>query len=351
MAARRRAIDHLRRQARYRDKLLLLKADSAPSPDEPDDRLRLIFTCCHPSLAPEAQVALTLRAVCGFTTTEIAGAFFISEAAVAQRIARARRKVVEAGIPYRVPSGEDMSERLGQVLEVLYLTFNEGYLSSGPGQPTRRNLAEEAAWLTALVVRLLPSEPEPLGLLALMRLNLARGAARFDDTGEMVLLADQDRRLWRREEIEQGVELIERAASMGKPGPYQLQAAIAACHCEAATWEQTDWPQILVLYDMLIAIAPSAVFRLNRAVALRQVRGAEAALSEVEGLAVELDGYHLFHATRAELLAELGLPGSREAHHRALALTANRAERALLERRLSQKVTAPGSSAAARLAG
>ena len=335
-AARRHAVDRLRREARYRQKLALLEAQPKLAMGEPDDRLRLIFTCCHPAIAPEAQVALTLRAVCGFTTAEIAGAFLISEAAVAQRIARARRKVVAAGIPYRIPAGDEMAERLNEVLAVLYLMFNEGYLSSGAGAPARRNIAEEAAWLTGLVTRLLPSEPEPLGLSALMRLQLARAAARFDAAGDLVLLADQDRSFWDREEIAAAVELIERAAAMRRPGPYQLQAAIAACHAEAPSWEATDWPQILVLYDMLVGIAPSPVFRLNRAVALREVAGPETALTEVDALARELDGYHLLHATRAELLFELGRPEAEQAELRALALTANRAEQALLERRLKR---------------
>ena len=205
-----------------------------------------------------------------------------------------------------------------------------------PARQARRNIAEEAAWLTGLVTRLLPSEPEPLGLSALMRLQLARAAARFDAAGDLVLLADQDRSLWDREEIAAAVELIERAAAMRRPGPYQLQAAIAACHAEAPSWEATDWPQILVLYDMLVGIAPSPVFRLNRAVALREGAGPETALTEVDALARELDGYHLLHATRAELLFELGRPEAEQAELRALALTANRAEQALLERRLKR---------------
>jgi len=340
LAARRRAIDLLRRDARYRQKLALLEAE--PPPAEPDDRLRLIFTCCHPSLGPEAQVALTLRAVCGFTTAEIASAFLASEAAVAQRISRARRKIVQAGVPYRVPDAGEMGARLGEVLAVLYLMFNEGYLASGAGAPARRDVAEDATWLAALLSRLLPAEPEALGLLALMRLHLARAAARFDAAGELVLLADQDRSLWDREAIAAAVALIERAAALRRPGPYQLQAAIAACHAEAPSWAETDWTQILVLYDLLLRMAPTPVVRLNRAVALRAVAGPEAALAEVDALAGELDGYHLFHATRAELLFELGRrEQSRAAEVRALGLTANRAERRLLERRLDRPSTLP----------
>ena len=334
-AARRRAIDQLRRDARFRRKLALLKAEPATGADEPDDRLRLIFTCCHPSLSPRAQVVLTLRAVCGFTTSEIAGAFLLSEAAVSQQVHRARSKIVQAGVPYRVPAPDEMAERLDRVLAVLYLMFNEGYLSSGAAEPTRRDLAEDAAWLAALVVRLLPAEPEALGLLALMRLHLARAAARFDAGGELVLLADQDRSRWDREAIADAILLVERAGAMRRPGPYQLQAAIAACHAEAPSWEATDWPQILVLYDMLLRFNRSPVVRLNRAVALRWVGGPEAALAEVEALVPDLDGYHLFHATRAELLLELGRrEQARAAELRALGLTVNRAERSLLERRL-----------------
>lgn len=290
-AARRRAIDQLRRDARFRRKLALLKSQPAASAEEPDDRLRLIFTCCHPSLSPRAQVVLTLRAVCGFTTAEIAAAFLLSEAAVSQQVHRARCKIVQAGVPYRVPAPDEMAERLDRVLTVLYLMFNEGYLSSGAAEPARRDLAEDATWLAALVVRLLPAEPEALGLLALMRLHLARAAARFDAAGELVLLADQDRARWDREAIVDAVRLVERAGAMRRPGPYQLQAAIAACHAEAPSREATDWPQILVLYDLLLRFNSSPVVRLNRAVALRWVGGAEAALAEVEALARELDGY------------------------------------------------------------
>lgn len=340
-AARRRAIDQLRRDARFRRKLALVKAQPAAGAEEPDDRLRLIFTCCHPSLSPRAQVVLTLRAVCGFTTAEIAGAFLLSEAAVSQQVHRARCKIVQAGVPYRVPAPDEMAERLDRVLTVLYLMFNEGYLSSGAAEPARRDLAEDAAWLAALVVRLLPAEPEALGLLALMRLHLARAAARFDAAGELVLLADQDRARWDREAIVDAVRLVEQAGAMRRPGPYQLQAAIAACHAEAPSREATDWPQILVLYDLLLRFNSSPVVRLNRAVALRWVGGPEAALAEVEPLARELDGYHIFHATRAELLLELGRrEQARAAELRALGLTVNRAERSLLEHRLAGRFRA-----------
>ncbi|HYW27496.1 MAG TPA: sigma-70 family RNA polymerase sigma factor, partial [Terriglobales bacterium] len=304
-AARRRAIDRLRRDARFRQKLALLEAEPA-NDDEPDDRLRLIFTCCHPALSPRARVVLTLRAVCGFTTAEIAGAFLLSEAAVSQQIHRARRKIVQAGIPYRVPGPGELADRLDAVLAVLYLMFNEGYLSRGGGDPARRDLAEDAAWLATLLTRLLPAEPEPLGLLALMRLHLARAATRFDAAGDLVLIADQDRSGWDHEGIAAAIRLVERAGAMRRPGPYQLQAAIAACHAEAPSWAATDWRQIVVLYDLLLRLTPSPVVRLNRAVALRWVAGSRAALAEVDALAGALDGYHLFHAARAELLQELG---------------------------------------------
>jgi RNA polymerase sigma-70 factor (ECF subfamily) len=332
--ARRRAIDQLRRDARYQEKLAQLEPP-VQREREPDDRMRLIFTCCHPALPREAQVALTLRAICGFTTAEIAHAFLTSEAAVAKRIVRARQKIVAAGIPYRVPADEELGERLGEVLAVLYLMFNEGYMASGGDLPTRRDLAEDATWLAALVAQLLPAEPEALGLLALMRLHLARLEARLDAAGELILLADQNRALWDQRAIAEAIALIERAAALHRPGPYQVQAAIAACHAEAASWAATDWPQILALYDMLQRMAPSPVVRLNRAVALRQVAGPDAALAEVEALAEDLDGYHLFHATRAELLLELGRREQAQAAElRALALTGNPAERALLQRRL-----------------
>ncbi len=235
--ARNRALNQLSRDAHYRAKLAQLER---PLPREPDDRLRLMFICCHPALSRAAQVALTLRAVCGFTTAEIARAFLASETAVAQRLVRARRKIVAANIPYRMPGDDELGERLGEVLAVLYLMFNEGYLASGGAAPTRRDLAEDAAWLTALVTRFLPGEPEPLGLLALMRLHLARAEARFTGTGELVLLPDQDRSRWNQAMIAEGVALIEQAAALHRPGPYQLEAAIVACHAEAQSWSATD---------------------------------------------------------------------------------------------------------------
>jgi RNA polymerase sigma-70 factor (ECF subfamily) len=335
-AARRRAIDLLRRDQRYAEKISLLERSTLPAdPPEADDRLRLIFTCCHPALAQEAQVALTLRAVAGFTTFEIAAAFLVSEATMAQRIVRAKRKIVDANIPYRVPQGPDVAARLDAVLAVLYLMFNEGYLSRGARVAMRRDLAEDSLWLTRLVATLMPGQPETLGLLALMTLNLARSRARFDDAGEMVLLRDQDRSLWDRAAISEGVAILERAGALRSTGAYQLQAAIAALHSEAASWEATDWHQIVVLYDALVRVADSPVVRLNRAVALSHFAGPRVALGEVNDLAISLAGYHLFHSTRAELLDEIGEKAqSREARQRALELCQNPAERRLLERKL-----------------
>ena len=334
--ARRRAIDLIRRDRRYSEKLALLERSQLPGDaPEADDRLRLIFTCCHPALAQEAQVALTLRAVAGFTTPEIAAAFLVSEATMAQRIVRAKRKIVVAHIPYRVPQGEDVAERLDAVLAVLYLMFNEGYLSRGASAGMRRDLAEDALWLGRLLDRLMPGQPEVLGLVALMQLNLARSAARFNEAGEIVLLADQDRSLWDRDSIKEGTRVLERAAVLHGPGPYQLQAAIAAVHAEARTWGDTDWSQIVLLYDALLRLSESPVVRLNRAVALSHLAGPEAALGEVNDLAMTLGEYHLLHSTRAELLDQLGeKEQARQARLRALELCQNPAERALLERRL-----------------
>ena len=334
--ARRRAIDILRRDRRYAEKIALLERSTLPGdPVEADDRLRLIFTCCHPALPQDAQVALTLRAVAGFTTAEIAAAFLVAEPAMAQRIVRAKRKIVAARIPYRVPDATELPARLDAVLAVLYLMFNEGYLSRGGTSAMRRDLAEDALWLTRLMTRLLPEQAETLGLLALMGLHQARSGARFDAAGEMILLPEQDRSLWDNKAIAEAVDLIHRAAALDAPGPYQLQAAIAAIHAEARSWEETDWRQIVLLYDSLVRIADSPVVRLNRAVALSHVRGPQVALGEVNDLAISLDGYHLFHATRAELLDELGETAlAREARQRALELCQNPAERSLLERKL-----------------
>ncbi len=334
--ARRRAIDILRRDKRYREKLALLERSLlAPEPSEADDRLRLIFTCCHPALSQEAQVALTLRAVVGFTTTEIASAFLLTETTVAQRIVRAKRKIVDAHIPYRMPDESELAGRLDGVLSVLYLMFNEGYLSRGTQVGMRRDLADDALWLTRLVATLMPDRPEVIGLLALMTLNLARSRARFDEFGEIVLLPDQDRSLWDGVAIAEGIQLLERAGAMRATGPYQIQGAIAALHSEARSWGETDWHQIVVLYDSLVRMVDSPVVRLNRAVALSHFAGPEVALGEINDLAMSLDGYHLFHAARADLLDRVGeLALGREARLRALELCQNPAERSLLERKL-----------------
>jgi RNA polymerase sigma-70 factor (ECF subfamily) len=334
--ARRKAIDRWRREEDYRTKLRLLEAMPHTVPGEADDRLRLIFICCHPALAREAQVALTLRAVLGLTTAEIARAFLTTEATVAQRIVRAKRKIVAARIPYRVPHEQELGERLNDVLTVLYLLFNEGYLSIGDQVAARHELTRDAEWLAGLVVRLMPDQPEALGLLALMRLHLARTAARFDGAGQMVLLRDQDRGLWDRDAIANAAALVVTALRMRRPGPYQIQAAIAACHAEALSWEETDWRQIWSLYGVLHGLAPSPIVALNRAIALRHLRGPRAALADVDALAPRLDHYHLYHATRAELLRAVGREEqAREADRRALELTGNPAERDLLTQRLS----------------
>ena len=331
--ARRRGLDVLRREDRYREKLALVPW---PAPPRPDDRLRLVFTCCHPALPRAAQVALTLRVVCGLTTGQIAKAFLVPESTVAQRITRAKRKIGEAGIPYRIPAADDLAGRLAEVLAVIYLLFNEGYLSSGGEQVRSRDLADDAEFLAALLHQLMPAEAEVAGLLALIRLHRAREAARFGPDGGIVTLAEQDRSRWDHDAIAAAGRLIARAAALRRPGPYQLQAAIVACHAEAPRWAETDWTQIVVLYDMLLHLAPSPVAHLHRAIALRYVAGPAAALSEVDGLGAALDGYHLFHATRAELLRELGRADqARTADERALTLTANPAEQTILRQRLN----------------
>jgi RNA polymerase sigma factor (sigma-70 family) len=331
--ARNRGLDVLRRQARYREKLTQLQW---PTRAEPDDRLRLLFTCCHPALPRQAQIALTLRTICGLTTAQIAAAFLVPESTVAQRITRAKRKITDAGIPYRIPSDAELPERLNEVLTVVYLLYNEGYLSSTGDDAWSRRLAEDAEWLASSLAWTLPREPEVLGLLALIRLHQARAAARFDPGGRIVLLPDQDRGRWDHAAIADAGQLVARAAALHRPGPYQLQAAIVACHAEAPRWEDTDWAQIVVLYDMLLATAPSPVTRLHRAIALRHLAGAEAAMRELDGLTEVLARYPLLHATRAELLRALGRPEeAREADRRALDLTANPAQRALLEDRIS----------------
>jgi RNA polymerase sigma factor (sigma-70 family) len=330
--ARNRGLDVLRREANYRAKLAQLQWPVQP---EPDERLRLIFTCCHPALSRPAQIALTLRIVCGLTTAQIARAFVIPETTVAQRITRAKRKIADAGIPYRIPDPDELNSRLGEVLAVIYLLLNEGYLSTAE-RAQSRDLVDDAHWLAALLHQLMPTEPEVTGLLALIELHRARADARFDEAGELVLLQEQDRSRWDHDAIAEATQLLTQAARQRRPGSYQLQAAIVACHAEAEDWAATDWEQIVVLYNMLLHLAPSPITRLHRAIALRYTAGPQAALDELDTLGDALDGYHLFHATRAELLRAVGHPNqARGADERALELTANPAEQALLQQRIS----------------
>ncbi len=338
--ARRKAIDRLRRARAGEEKLALLAVTEpglAAEADETDDELLgMIFACCHPALPRESQIALTLRAACGLTTAEIAAAFLAAEPAMTQRLLRARKTLRAAHADLRVPDPDALADRLAEVLAVVYLVFNEGYLASAGRQPARRDLAAQAVALARLLHRLMPREPEVGGLLALMLLHESRAATRFDGWGRLVRLADQDRTRWNAALIAEATALLARALARRDPGPYQVQAAIAALHAEAPGYERTDWPQIRLLYDRLQALAPSPVVLLNRAVATRYVVGPEAALAEIAPLAAELDGYRLFHALRAGLLAGLGRDDeARDASERALALAGNPAERELLARRLS----------------
>jgi predicted RNA polymerase sigma factor len=336
--AKRKGLDRLWREAKHQEKLALLAALGLHAPRLGDDRLQLIFTCCHPVLAREAQIALTLRAVAGLTTDEIARAFHVAPETMARRITRAKRKIAASRVPFRVPPVEDIAPRLREVLTVIYLIFNEGYVVTSGTVPIRRDVASDAEWLATLLMRLMPDQPEVMGLVALIRLHLARWAARLDAEGQLVLLEFQDRTLWDRNAIRDAIRLIERAATLHKPGPYQIEASIAALHCEALTWEQTDWRQILALYSVLAAIDPSPIVRLNRAVAMRHVEGLQPALSEVEALAGALSHYHLFHATRAALLRELGRPAEADqADLAGIQLTKNTAERNVMLGRLAAR--------------
>jgi RNA polymerase sigma factor (sigma-70 family) len=341
----RKAIDRQRRAKAGREKLALVAvtAERAASGtgepggrDADDDLLSLVFACCHPALPVDSQVALTLRAVCGLTTAEIAAAFLVSEQTMAQRLSRARRSLRDAAVAVRIPDPEELGDRLAAVLAVVYLVFNEGYLASAGRTPARRELAAQAVSLGRLLHRLMPREPEVLGLLALLLLHESRAATRFDGWGRLVRLADQDRSRWDRQLAAEATGLLDRAIAMLKPGPYQVQAAIAALHSAATAYAETDWRQIRLLYERLQVMTPSPVVRLNRAVATRYVCGPQAALAEVEPLATELDDYRLFHAVRAELLTAVGRTAdARAANERALELAANPAERELIARRLS----------------
>src|SRR5262245_52981601 len=351
--ARRKGIDRLRHLRTGEEKLRLLTVDAerdqsagtdgSTGTDDgfssvggaDDELLPLAFACCHPSLPRESQSALTLRTVCGLTTNEIAAAFLTSDTTMGQRLSRARSQL--RGVVVAMPDPDELSSRLAEVLTVVYLVFNEGYLASAARTPARRDLAAQAITLARTLHPLMPREPEVLGLLALLLFHEARAATRFDGWGRLVRLEDQDRRRWDRATINEATELLDRALVMRRPGPYQLQAAIAALHAAAPSWEETDWCQIRFLYSRLAVVDPSPVVRLNRAVSTRYVAGVQAALDEVDGLSADLDGYRLLHAVRGELLAAVGRAGeARAATQRALDLATNPAERELLARRLAR---------------
>jgi RNA polymerase sigma-70 factor, ECF subfamily len=347
LTARNSAIDRLRRERRYAEKLRELErlgGGEEPSEAEmsaiPDDRLRLFFTCCHPALAIEARVALTLRTLGGLSTPEVARAFMTTEPAMQQRLVRAKRKIRTAGIPYELPEAEQLPDRLASVLASLYLIFNEGYLATSADTLVRRELCDEAIRLARVLASLMPEEPEALGLLALMLLHHSRRDARLDSHGDMVLLEDQDRSLWRRDEAAEGLAL---AAQAGVVAPYGIQAAIAAEHARADRADATDWHRIAILYERLEEVAPAAVVTLNRAVAIAMAEGPARGLEVLDELARrgELDDYYLLHSARADLLRRLGRSAdAADAYTRALELATNPVERRFLERRLTTNADA-----------
>lgn len=339
-AARHNALDRLRRDKRYREKLALLADPTEAAPfagtGEPDERLPLLFGCCHPALSPDAQLALTLRAICGLTTAQIARATLAPESTVAQRIVRAKRKIGAAGIPLRIPEGAERAERLDIVLAVVSVMYSEAHLVAGGAAAADRDLADDALWLARVVAHELPREAEAQGLLALLLFHRAREGARAVD-GELVLLADQDRARWDRRLIDEAQAVLERAAALRRPGRWQLHAAIAACHSDTRDGSDTDRLQVLALYDMLLGFDRSPVVRLNRAVALAEVDGPQAALDEVDALGSDLAGYHLWHAVRGRMLRDLARRHEAMAEDlRARELTANDAERRLLDARIDR---------------